>query len=282
MNTQVCQRVVTLFLLTLFASSCNLDTKKATDNDISFDSLQVEKSYHLLENPENPHCNLQINFIFPDDFDNKDVLKKMQLSFVETFYGEDYADRSPQEATTQFTTDYLTSYKELEDEFKTELTQENETPIGSWFSYYQLLSNEITYNKQDILSYTIQFENYTGGAHGSHSIIHQSIDLKTGSVITEDDIFNEGFEEDLSALLVNYIAQQNNVEQVKELENIGFFSIEEIFPNGNFAVNENGITYTFNEYEIAAYVVGATEVYLAYKEIQHLLKTESPIAHLVF
>ena len=60
------------------------------------------------------------------------------------------------------------------------------------------------------------------------------------------------------------------------------FSIDEIFPNGNFLIDDNGITYTFNEYEIAAYVVGATNVHLPYEEIQYLLKKESPIAHLAF
>ena len=67
----------------------------------------------------------------------------------------------------------------------------------------------------------------------------------------------------------------------KDLENIGFFSVEEIFPNGNFLVDEDGITYTFNEYEIAAYVVRETNVFLPYAEILYLLKKDSPIAKLI-
>ena len=85
----------------------------------------------------------------------------------------------------------------------------------------------------------------------------------------------------MAQLLVEHIAKQNNVENTKDLENIGFFSIEEIFPNGNFFVDDKGITYTFNEYEIAAYVVGATHVLLPFEELQYLLKQESPIAKLI-
>ena len=81
--------------------------------------------------------------------------------------------------------------------------------------------------------------------------------------------------------MVDQIAKQNNVANNKELENIGFFSIDEIFPNGNFMVDETGITYSFNEYEIAAYVVGATHVQLPYKEIRHLLRDDSPISSLI-
>ena len=66
----------------------------------------------------------------------------------------------------------------------------------------------------------------------------------------------------LAQILIDHIAKQNKVENPKDLENIGFFSVEEIFPNGNFLVDEDGITYTFNEYEIAAYVVRETNVFL--------------------
>ena len=81
-------------------------------------------------------------------------------------------------------------------------------------------------------------------------------------------------------ILIDHIAKQNKVENPKDLENIGFFSVEEIFPNGNFLVDGDGITYTFNEYEIAAYVVRETNVFLPYAEIQYLLKKDSPIYQL--
>lgn len=282
MKTQLCQKLVVFFLISVFVSGCNIGTKKTTDNDVTFDSISVDKTYHLLENPENPNCNLQINFIYPAKYDNKDILKKIQQQFVYSYFGDGYENLSPEEATAKYTEDYLNNYKDLEDEYKAEVAKADETPVGAWFSYFEMSSNDIAYNKNDILSYTINFENYTGGAHGAHSFTNHVIDMKTGNLIKEDDIFIEGFQEDLAQILIDRIAKQNTVENPKELENIGFFSIDEIFPNGNFLIDDNGITYTFNEYEIAAYVVGATNVHLPYEEIQYLLKKESPIAHLAF
>lgn len=282
MKTQLCQKLVVLFLISVFVSSCNIGTKKTTDNDVTFDSISVDKTYHLLENPENPNCNLQINFTYPAKYDNKDILKKIQQQFVYSYFGDGYENLSPEEATAKYTEDYLNNYKDLEDEYKAEVAKADETPVGAWFSYFEMSSDDIAYNKNDILSYTVNFENYTGGAHGAHSFTNHVIDMKTGNPIKEDDIFIEGFQEDLAQILIDRIAKQNTVENPKELENIGFFSIDEIFPNGNFLIDDNGITYTFNEYEIAAYVVGATNVHLPYEEIQYLLKKESPIAHLAF
>lgn len=282
MKTQSCQKLMALFLISIFVGGCNTVTKKTADNDLKFDSISVDKTYYLLENPENPNCNLQINFTFPSQYDNKEILKKIRQQFIYAYFGESYEELSPEEAVAKYTEDYLNSYKDLEEDFKIELQKDNEAPVGAWFSYYEMSSNDIGYNKNDILSYTVNFDNYTGGAHGAHSFSNQVINLKTGEVIEEEDIFIENYQDDLAQILIDRIAKQNNLDNPKELENVGFFSVEEIFPNGNFLIDDYGITYTYNEYEIAAYVVGATNVHLPYEEIQYLLKKESPIAHLAF
>lgn len=281
MKTQVCLKLIFVFLISIFIGGCNTGTKKTADNDITFDSISVDKTYHLLENPESPNCNLQIHFIYPAKYDNKDVLKKIQKQFVASYFGDDYENLYPEEATAKYTEDYLNDYKELEEEYKAEIAKVDKEQVGAWFSYYEGSANEIIYNKNDILSYTVNFGEYTGGAHGAHAYNNHVINLKTGDLITEEDIFIDGFQEDLAQILVDRIAKENGLDNPKELENIGFFSIEEIFPNGNFLIDDAGITYTFNEYEIAAYVVGVTYVDIPYEEIQHLLKKESPISHLI-
>ncbi len=281
MSTQICKSLIVCFLLGVFVTSCNTSTKQTADNEIKFDSIRVEKTYHLLENPDNPNCDFQLNFIYPVKFANKEILKKIQNDFVLSYFGENYENLSPEDAAAKYTEDYLDAYKELETDFKAELEKKDDLPVGAWFSYYESSSDEIAYNQNDILSYIVRFENYTGGAHGAHAYNNHVINLKTGNAITEEDIFIDNFQDSLAQILVDHIAKQNNVENAKDLENIGFFSVEEIFPNGNFLIDGNGITYTFNEYEIAAYVVGATNVFLPYDEIQYLLKKDSPVSKLI-
>ncbi|MDH6358078.1 DUF3298 and DUF4163 domain-containing protein [Parabacteroides sp. PF5-9] len=274
--------LVVLLIMGIAITSCRPGTKTNTENDIRFDSITVEKTYHLLDNPQNPNCNLQIKFIYPNQYTNKEILKKIQESFLLAYLGEGYESLSPQQAVSQYTEDYLTAYKDLENDYQDELKNASEeSPVGGWFSYYEMSNNEIVYNQNDILSYTVYFENYTGGAHGAHSFMNHVINLKTGDDLTEENIFIDGFQDALAQLLVDQIARQNEATTAKELEDMGFFSIDEIYPNGNFLVDHEGITYSFNEYEIAAYVVGVTNVKLSYKEILHLLREESPISHLI-
>jgi hypothetical protein len=276
------KNISALVVASLCLVGCQTNTKTSVENDITFDSIQVEKVYHLFDNPDNPNCNFQLKFTYPVKVENSKLLPDIQKQFVENYFGEEYEDLSPKEAVAKYTDDYLASYKELEEYYQEEVNQSEGKPTASWFSYYEMSENEIRYNKNDILSYSINFTNYTGGAHGAHSTNYHVIDLKTGKAITEEAIFVEDYEEQLAQILVDKIAELNDVQDAKELENIGFFSIDEIFPNDNFFIDETGLTYAFNEYEIAAYVVGLIEVHIPFHEIEFLLKKESPIAHLVF
>lgn len=280
MNTQLYKSLTILLFIGVLMASCQTKPKKNSKNDVQFSTIEKEKTYHLLDNQENPNCNLQLSFTYPTEYNNKEILHKIQYLFVYSYFGEAYETLSPEKAVARYTEDYLEAYKELEEDFKEEVKNADTTPVGSWYSYYEMSTNDINFNMDDILCFTVCFENYTGGAHGSHSATNHVINLKTGELITEKDVFIDGFEDRLAQILVDHIASQNNVENIKELENIGFFSVDEIYPNNNFLVNETGITYSFNEYEIAAYVVGITNVHLPYEKIHHLLRTESPIAHL--
>ena len=262
-------------------------TKKAFDpeseNDIKLDSIVVSERYYLLGDTTNPFCTLESNFIFPTEYKDEEVFSKLNRYFIESFFGEDVTSVTPKEAMDSYVQKYISDYKELEGDFITETGIAGEKPSQeSWFAYYEVSSNEIMYNKCELLSYTVSVEYYTGGAHGGHGYNNHVLYLKTGEVIFETDIFIENYQDALAELIVYTIAIDNNLSAPEELENKGYFNIEEIYPNGNFYVDENGITYTFNVYEIAPYYLGKTDVFLPYEKIRHLLLKDSPIASIAF
>lgn len=50
----------------------------------------------------------------------------------------------------------------------------------------------------------------------------------------EDDIFNSGFEKFLSSIFKDRLMKSNKVQTINDLENLGYFGIDEIVPNNNF------------------------------------------------
>ena len=285
MNTKIKILIPIVLLSGLMVTSCK---QKATSgpevtNDIRFDSILVNEKYHLLGDTTNPYCSLESTFIFPSDYKDKDILDKLTRHFISSFFGEDSASVTPQEAMDKNIRKYIADYKELEVDFISETKITGEKPSQeSWFAYYEVSSNEILFNTCDLLSYTVSVEYYTGGAHGGHAYNNHVLYLGNGEELEEEDIFVLNYHDDLAQIIVDAIASDNNVTVPEELENMGYFNIKEIYPNNNFYVDERGITYTFNEYEIAAYFVGRIDVFLSFDKIRHLMREDSPVAPLVF
>ena len=280
------------FSLTLLLISCNTGELKFSENNIQFDSISVEKTYYFFDIETNPNYSLQINFIYPVDYSSKQILNLIQQQFVSGFFGDKYGDFSPNEAVEKYIDDFIIEYKEEEDNYKIELDEFNAEEHEHdhdhdaefnelWYSKNETFINKIIYNRNDLLSFVVYKEGYYGGAQASHNYINRVIDLKTGQRITEDDIFVLDYQDDLTEFIIDAIAFSNNVE-IDELENIGFFDVNEIYPNKNFYVDETGIFYTYNEYEISAYVVGEVTIQIPYEKIRHLLRPESPLSEIAF
>lgn len=282
MKISFIKNVLFFTLLLLSLASCNNGSKKGVDNDIRFDSLTIDKTYHMMNIETNPSCSLQVKFIYPVDFPDKEVLNLIRQQFISSYFGEEYANLTPQDAANRYVENYLEDFKLQESEFLQDQENHPSESNESWYSNNETSYNQIVYNKNGILSLIISREYYKGGAHNAHSHLNYAFDVKTGKRITENDIFIDDYQDDLAAIIVNEIVSLNNVNQASDLEDIGFFNIEEIYPNKNIYIDADGINYTFNEYDIAAYVVGPIFVHLPYEKVRHLLRKESPVAGIAF
>ncbi len=278
-----------LFLLSLH-TSCDR-TVKVVDNTLGFDSLRIDEVYHLFNDENEPCCNLRLDFKFPDKFGNKEVLKKIQSIFIDKFLGNNYSDLSPEKALDAYKVQYIEEFKQFETEIKEEekrlnekyhTEDEDENVDETGFSYYLISKDTVLFNKNNILSFQIESSSYIGGAHGYNSSYAYVINLETGDLIKESHIFGEDTKEYISKLIIDKILKQNDLKDPKDLENIGYTDVQEIAPNGNFIVDEKGITYIFNEDEIAPRVVGRIKVFLPYEEISVYMKPENPLSGLYY
>lgn len=255
---------------------CSTGRREVMENHVQWDTLSVDKSCDAANVNTTPGCSLQISFIYPIDFQDKTILKSVQHLFVLDCFGSKYTDMTPKEVVDNYAEDYINSIRK---ELIKETVSDEEIPA---YEYYEILNNRILYNRNHLLSVTIGRETFSGGAHGAHNHLSRVIDLKTGRQLGETDLFIDDYRDDLAKIIVDNIAVSNNVDNASELENLGFFNVNEISPNGNFYVDDTGITYTFNEYEIAAYAIGPVVVQLPYENVRHLLRADSPLAAIAF
>ena len=62
--------------------------------------------------------------------------------------------------------------------------------------------------------------------------------------------------------------------EMSELEDMGYATTGDLEPIENFYLDPTGITFYYNVYEIAPYVMGATKITLSYEDITHLMNSE--------
>ncbi|MDR1610848.1 MAG: DUF3298 and DUF4163 domain-containing protein [Candidatus Symbiothrix sp.] len=269
--------IVLNIMLLFFCASCNWNKTKTADDTISFDTIRIDE-VHPSENINsnvNISCHLNISFIYPDSYSDVDKLHKLQSAFIERMFSMKYAGLSPRQAVDSFRTQYI---KDFQGEKFSDEDYDLEDESG--FQYHLDLKNEITYNGNNLISFLVENEIFEGGAHGAHSICGYVIDLNTGEYITEDSFAGTDYKKNLSEIIVKKIAEANKVSDPKQLEDMGYNNIDDIVPNGNFTIDAEGITYYFNEYEIASYFIGITKVFIPYEELNIFITDDNPIAAL--
>jgi hypothetical protein len=266
----------------LLGVGCKPKVKPVNTNAVRFDSIQVDETYHLHNDTTKPCCNIQISFVYPDSSGAQE-LKELQNLFIEKMLGDSFKDLSPEQAIKEYTKQYIEGFKQFENSVidTTYADEENKYVDETGYSYYTKLKNTILYNQNGFVSFTVESLVYEGGAHSSKSIYGYVVNPATGELLQEDQFAGKNYQFNISYILANKIAESNGVDNVKELENLGYNSLCDITPNQNFTLDNKGITYYFNENEIAGTMVGIIPVFIPYNELQVYVAKDSPIARLI-
>ena len=212
---------------------------------------------------------LQIEFTYPDSADSAS-LELLQKMFIENVLGEMYAELTPEQALDAYVAEYMQFLKEQE--------QDSSNVPTSY--YYNQINNTILLNESGFISSVAHSETYIGGAHGWTKNTGFVINLATNKLLTEKDFAGEKYEQNMNHLLVRKIMEKNEVATLEELENLGYDTAATC-PNGNFSLDKKGLTYYFNEYEIAPHSLGIIEVSIPYNELEVYISGESSLSCLI-
>ncbi|HOV71682.1 MAG TPA: DUF3298 domain-containing protein [Dysgonamonadaceae bacterium] len=270
--------LLAIFITTMFFSCKNIRQKSETA--LTFDTIVVAKQIPLLQENDTtlPYADVDIKFMYPVKFRTAEDLARLQQIFVGTFFNDTlYDSLSPQQAVDKYLENYIENYRALSKDYYSDKNRlpKGETPV--WY-YYQLnISNKIMFQNDSLLSYAVEYSDYTGGAHGSYRIVYYNIDLNDLVTISEEDLFTPGYYKPLTDIILHSLMEKYKVTSPDSLLAKGFFNIEDIVPNNNFWMDDKGLHYTYNQYEIAPYVMGTIDVTIPYEELKPILKPDNII-----
>ena len=286
-----------LLAICLFTSlsSSNLNAQSDYDiynifmeNPIKYTVLQEDNEYYLYNKKDNPTCNIKVIFFFPEKTFRLSKYEEIQSLFVAGFFGEEYKNMSPKDAIKTYIKNNTDAYKQqleksgLYKKEEQEVLSRNGDPseIHSLFSYETILRNTIMFNKGNIVSQVINIYEYAGGAHGSSTTRGLIVDLHTGTLIKFDDIFFDSVDQQISDILLTHLLQKRNLSNKEDLYEIGF-DFDNFPLTDNFIIDDKGITFIYNQYELGAFSLGTVEIFVPYWDLLPYMKRTSVIAKLI-
>ncbi len=264
-----------------FLFSCGDKMKKDTGS-LEFDSIQVNKTVHLFGDTAKPACNLLINFAYPSKSSDELLKDTLDKYFIAACFGDKYMEEKPQEVVKQYTETYISEYRrDLEPMYlEDEKDKENESSVGAWYSYYKGIESHVQLYEKNLLVYRINYNEYTGGAHGIYMTTYLNFDLGLMRPLRLDDIFVGDYQEPLIDLIWNQLMADNGAKTRAELEDMGYGSTGEIAATENFYLNKDGVTFYYNVYDITPYAMGPVVVSLPFQMLEHMLGSNPVIGEL--
>ena len=113
----------------------------------------------------------------------------------------------------------------------------------------------VTRNDVNIISFYIDYYQFTGGAHGITRRVPYTIDVESGEVLEISSLFNDKF--DYKSVIDNEIRRQINEEEDKYFDKGKMF--KGIDDTQKFYISDSDLIIYFNQYEIAPYSAGIIE-----------------------
>ncbi len=240
--------------------------EKYPSGSIPFNLFNYESNKRLVQENNSPIATIKLLCVVPGEYPNNDIKDSVTRIINNAFFNTRVKTKSTleliQNEADRYFTHYIDANRQLYDG-------------GSSFNWIKKKSTNILFN--DAYVTTIEFENYgyTGGAHGLRVNKYIVIDLFKGEQVIIDELFIKGAKKQLLELINKKIRKEYDIKTEQSFSGAGFF-YDTIPVTNNFYINKDGIGFYYNNYDIASYFIGHTNVFIHYSEINRYIDMSSP------
>lgn len=243
----------------LLAGACTHEQQMTTEK------IEKENEIKLIDNAEDsPSYGISYSIEYITGGVKKEVMDMINSSIADFIYTEEDQSFTVPEACEVWESNCISQY-----EAEKEGLDEDFDPESAWtYNWSSDISGTFSTRceARNWQTYVFGGSDYMGGAHPFSYASYTVFDMKTGEIVREND-FLDTENEDLWELLYQRVLEGDDEESLTD---------EDLFElptfNNNFRVDDNGVTWLYNAYEIAAYVYGPIEATLTWEELAPYLK----------
>ena len=273
--------IVILLSFTMLVGSCGKTGKGKTGDGKPAVTLKTQqlndKSTFKLSNGERCTIVADATIDYPVSTRNNMGVDSLQRLFA-AYVLESGDSLSLQDAMRQVVANSMHQY-----DFMDEPMDENETEeVDEFSTLTYATSTRITpiYNKNGVV--TFERVDVVKKNEKVTSVTHRyySFDVETQTLIDVNRLFRDDAVADVCQLLKQQLLKQNNVTGNEQLNDLGYFNVENITVSRNFYFDDKGITWSYLPNELAVEAVGEPKITIPYGELGDFMCDNSIIERL--
>jgi hypothetical protein len=250
-----------------------LIAEKNPEGSIQMNVHSQKGAVSLVKKPNAPVGKIELLMLFPAESASNVLSDSLKSLVISSYANNDVSIKDPEKILNAIKQVYFDTY------VNNNIDIYNKTS-GQSFNWEKLQFMHIVQNNSNILSYYIDHYAYSGGAHGLQNRRYTVVNLRTAREVKLDEVLKGNYEERLAKILTQKIRENNKIPETQPLTEAGYF-VDEIKPASNFYLTRQGIGFFYNQYDIAPYSNGTTELFIPFGEIRDLLNQEGLLKDLV-
>lgn len=286
-------RYTILVLVASFVVACNStstgnkdeagERASKTPNEIIWDTIVVKNSQPLDVKGIKASCSIELHYIVPIAYKDADVLAKIQHALNSLMIGDEVVegDLPIYDVMVKYASEYVIDYNKEVKKQAALWHKVNGKGGYAYFSYDKKIETFLLYNEANLVSYQVKVTELKGDNTSTIIVQNLVLDLNTGDIVTQNEIFDQSAEEKINKLLIQQAIRDKEVENIEELQTLGYWGVGDLEVNENFYVDKDGITFTYSPAEYSDEKLGVLNIAVHYDSIIGLVKEDSPIAILV-
>lgn len=267
-------------MLIALISSCQ---QKRQDTTAKIQTETVDTTIYLVDTKPSPsfHISLTYDYLVPHSA-NDTVTERINQAIIHFLLPKSAEGVKPELLAKNYIESAYENYRSdvysiyMADSKNHNFTTED---LPAWYNYNIDCSLKLWEGRPGIYNCRQTLYMDTGGAHPNTMFTTLNIDRNTGKVLNHDDIFVPNTDPSIAKAILPYLIKETN----RRLETDTITSINGLRENGvlldgdltvsrQFLLEKDSITFIYNAYEIAPYVMGTFELSIPYTDIQRYLK----------
>lgn len=255
--------------LTLFLVLLTLLTGCRNDNEgkLTFEMIEAGNSVRLSNEDMSPLCSVSLKMACATKESGK-VGEKINAEVVYRLFNQE--GLSMQGAMDQYVEEYCQTYRSHM--LPLYNADRSDTTKRSWYEFHYIINCTTERTSPNTLAYLATIDYSEGHANSIHELQPINFYTTTGDYIRTSDIFVDGYETQLTPLLLKALMEREEVNSLDDLNEKGYLQTVYIYVPQNYIVGDNTITFIFNPSEIASLELGTIELVLTYAQMKKIIK----------